>query len=173
MARLSLFFSLMHRAVLSVGESTRWTAAKHRIAAACGLMIQKYIAGHAYAAQNFPYTDGNYTANPTTDLGSVFKQSNQGGSIMENLLDLFGINYAGPDKAVIFGQVVINYVLGMVGFVALLWLIYAFAKIFTGKEDDEIKNAKKTVVGITVGLVILGASAYIVNFVFYIFAKGY
>jgi hypothetical protein len=173
MAIFSSLISSMHTTILSVGSSTRWTAAKHRVAAACGLMIQKYIAGSAYAAEAFPYTDGSYTANPTTDLGKVFKQSNQGGSIMENLLDLFGINYAGPDKAIAFVQVVINYVLGLVGFIALLWLIYAFAKIFTGKEDDEIKNARKTVVGITIGLVILGASAYIVNFVFYIFAKGY
>ena len=61
----------------SMNTSKAWLAAKHRVAAACGLLLQRYFAGQAYATQAFPYTDGNYTANPTTDLGVVFKNANQ------------------------------------------------------------------------------------------------
>lgn len=70
------------------------TYMKHWIAIAFSLLLQMYIAGETHAAQNFYYTDGTYTAGATTDVGSVLKQTNQGGSILENLLDLFGINYA-------------------------------------------------------------------------------
>jgi len=149
------------------------TYMKHWIAIAFSLLLQMYIAGETHAAQNFYYTDGTYTAGATTDVGSVLKQTNQGGSILENLLDLFGINYAWPDKAITFGQVVVNYILALLGFIALILIIYAFAKIFFGKEDEEIKNARKTVIGASIALLVIGASAYIVNFMFYVFSKWY
>jgi hypothetical protein len=137
-------------------------------------MVSGFSAVSYAAPVDFPYGN-DYTNGATTDIGSTLKQANQGGSILENLLDIFGINYADPNgkgKAIVFIQVVINYVLAIVGFIAVLVLIYAFAKIFTGKEDDEIKKARQTVLWVTIALVVMGISAYIVNFAFFVYNKG-
>jgi hypothetical protein len=121
-----------------------------------GFMMSAVSISHA-SSVDFPYGN-DYTNGATTDLGSTLKQANQGGSILENLLDIFGINYADPSgkgKAIVFVQVLVNYVLAIVGVIAVLVLIYAFAKIFTGKEDDEIKKARQTVLWVTVALVVM------------------
>ncbi|MEI7478004.1 MAG: hypothetical protein WCJ81_06000 [bacterium] len=94
----------------------------------------------------FPYTDNNYTTTPTADAGQLLKQTSQNGSLLENLLTLFGINYSGPDKALSYVQVIINYVLSILGLIALVMIIYSFYMIFTGKAEDGISSAKKTVI---------------------------
>ncbi len=65
------------------------------------------------------------------------------------MLDLFGINYADPSgegKAIVYVQVIINYVLSLLGLVALVLIVYSFYMIFFGKSDDAIANARKTII---------------------------
>ena len=121
---------------------------------------------------SFPYTDGNYTQWATTDIGQVLKQANQGWSILENFLDLFGINYAWPEKAISYVQVLINYILALLWFIAILLIIYSFYMIFFGKSDDAIAKARKTVIWASIAIVVIAASAYIVNLLFYLYSRG-
>jgi hypothetical protein len=76
---------------------------------------------------------------------------------LEKLLEIFGINYAdtGKGKAIVFIQVVINYVLMLLGSIAVIILAIAFGKIFIGKEDDEIKKARQTVLWVSVALIVI------------------
>ena len=147
-----------------------WIAIWFSLILNMGLMFQAQAWG-VYDA-SFPYTDGNYTANPTTDVGQVLKQANQGGSIIENMLDLFGINYSWPDKAISYVQILINYILALVGFIAVLLLIYSFYMIFFGKSDDAIAKARKTIIWTSIAIVVIAASAYIVNLLFYLYSRG-
>ena len=147
-----------------------WIAIGFSLIINAGLMFQAQ-AWNVYDA-SFPYTDGNYTANPTTDVGQVLKQANQWGSILENFLDLFGINYAWPDKAISYVQILINYVLALIWFIAVLLLIYSFYMIFFGKSDDAIAKARKTVIWASIAIVVIAASAYIVNLLFYLYSRG-
>lgn len=127
-------------------------------------------AGDAFDT-SFPY--GNqYTQQVTTNAGTVLRQTNQWGSVLENMLDLFGINYAWPDKAISYVQIIINYVLALLGFIALLFIIYSFYMIFFGKSDDAIANARKTIIWASIAILIIWLSAYIVNFLFYLYARG-
>jgi hypothetical protein len=130
---------------------------------------------HTYATEPFPYTDNNYTANPTTNVGQVLKQWNQAGSLLENLLTLFGINYADPTnkgKAIVYVQIIINYVLALLGAIAVMIILYSFFMIFFGKGDDGVAKARKTIIWAAVALIIMWLSAYIVNYLFYIYNKG-
>ncbi|MBP6085715.1 hypothetical protein KA478_00615 [Patescibacteria group bacterium] len=93
---------------------------KQWIAVAFSALVQMCLLSQAHAGNlfdtSFPYKDNNYVANPTTSLNTVLKQSNQGGSLLENMLDLFGINYADPmgsGKAIVYVQIIINYVLAL------------------------------------------------------------
>jgi hypothetical protein len=120
----------------------------------------------------FPYKDNNYTANPTINVWEVLKQSNQWWSLLENMLDLFGINYAWPEKAMSYVQILINYVLALIWFIAVLLLIYSFYMIFFGKSEDAIAKARKTVIWASIAIVVIAASAYIVNLLFYLYSRG-
>lgn len=154
----------------------RHSVVKQCIAAAFSVTMQICLMSQAYAwgvfDTSFPYKDSDYIANPTTDVGKVLKQSNQWWSLLENLLDLFGINYAGPNKPLVYVQVIINYVLSILWFIALLLILYSFYMIFFGKSDDAIANARKTVKGAAIALFVIWLSAYIVNFLFYLYARG-
>lgn len=149
---------------------------KHWIAVLFSLLVNMCLMFQAQAWNiynaSFPYTDGNYTANPTTDVGQVLKQSNQWWSLLEDFLDLFGINYSWPEKAISYVQVLINYVLALVWFIAVLILIYSFYMIFFGKSDDGIAKARKTVIWASIAIVVIAASAYIVNLLFYLYSRG-
>lgn len=150
--------------------------AKHWIVIAFSLVINMCFLSQAQAWNvydaSFPYTDANYTANPTTDFGQVLQQSNQWWSVLENMLDLFGINYAWPRKAISYVQILINYILALLWFIAVLLIIYSFYMIFFGKSDDAIAKARKTVIWATIAIVVIAASAYIVNLLFYLYSRG-
>lgn len=61
---------------------------------------------------------------------------------------------------------VINYVLGFVGVVALAYLIYGgFRYITSGGNEESITVAKDTIINAIIGIIVIGVSAALVNFV--------
>jgi hypothetical protein len=54
---------------------------KQRVAIALSAVMHLCLLSHAQAGNlydpNFPYTDANYTSNPTTNVGQVLRQTNQ------------------------------------------------------------------------------------------------
>lgn len=61
---------------------------------------------------------------------------------------------------------IINYVLAIVGVVALAYLIYGgFRYITSGGNEDTIEEAKKIIVNAVIGIVVIGVAAALVNFV--------
>ena len=124
--------------------------------------------------KDFPYTYVQWRTRSTTDIGNVLFQTNQEGSLLEKYLNLFDINYSNENwKAIAYVQVVINYVLSLLWIIAVVLIMYSFYSIFlSSKSEEAISNAKKTVVWASIGLILVGVSAYIVNFIFYIYNKG-
>lgn len=154
---------------------SRTTVIKQCIAAAFSAIMHVCLVAHVHAGwvfnADFPYTDHPYTSNPTTDAGTVLKNSNQWGSLLESLLDIFGINYAWDQKAISYVQVLVNYVLAILWLITLWLILYSFYMVFFGKSEEAIGNARKTIVWSAIALFIIALSAYIVNFLFYIYAK--
>jgi len=61
---------------------------------------------------------------------------------------------------------IINYVLAIVGVVALAYLIYGgFRYITSGGNEDTIEEAKKIIINAVIGIVVIGVAAALVNFV--------
>jgi len=61
---------------------------------------------------------------------------------------------------------IINYVLAIVGVVALAYLIYGgFRYITSGGNESVIEEAKGIIINAIIGIVVIGVSAAIVNFV--------
>ena len=103
----------------------------------------------------------------------MLKQTNQQGSLLERLLDTFGLNYAGDGKALSYIQIVINYVLSFTAFIALIVIIYGFYMMFFRDQDKGFGTAKKTVTGAAVALFVIAISWVFANFAFYVFEKGF
>jgi hypothetical protein len=61
---------------------------------------------------------------------------------------------------------VINYALGLVGVVALAYLIYGgFRYITSGGNETNIEDAKSIIINAIIGIVVIGVAATLVNFV--------
>lgn len=61
---------------------------------------------------------------------------------------------------------IINYVLAIVGVIALAYLIYGgFRYITSGGNETIIEEAKGTIINAVIGIVIIGVAAALVNFV--------
>ncbi len=94
-----------------------------------------------------------------------------GGSVLIKLIRSFGFNYLdkGPSTAAYYVALVVNYFLGILGFLALLVLIYGFARIIWASDDHAIEDAKKIVISAAVGILVIGISWYLVSWVFQLY----
>lgn len=61
---------------------------------------------------------------------------------------------------------IINYVLALVGVIALAFIIYGgFTYITSGGNEDRVESAKGMIVNAVIGVVVIGIAAALVNFV--------
>ncbi len=61
---------------------------------------------------------------------------------------------------------IINYVLAIVGVVALAYLVYGgFMYITSAGNEDRVEAAKQIIINAVIGIVVIGVAAAIVNFV--------
>ena len=150
-------------------DTRKRTGVAGRIAAAI-LMLQNFLPVYAIN-RDAPYQEMQNAWAPTTDIGQVVSQTNQQWSLLEDLLDVFDINYAGDGKALSYVQVVINYVISFAAFIALIVIIYGFYMMFFREQDKWFGTAKKTVTGAAIALFVIAISWIFVNFAFYIFNR--
>lgn len=61
---------------------------------------------------------------------------------------------------------IINYVLAIVGVIALAVLVYGgFMYITSAGNEDQIESAKRIIINAIIGIVVIGVAAALVNFV--------
>jgi hypothetical protein len=61
---------------------------------------------------------------------------------------------------------IVNYVLAIVGVIALAYLVYGgFMYITSGGNEDRIDTAKRIILNAIIGIVVIGVAAALVNFV--------
>lgn len=61
---------------------------------------------------------------------------------------------------------ILNYVLGIVGIVALAYLVYGgFMYITSAGNEDKIETAKGIITNAIIGIIVIGVAAVLVNFV--------
>jgi len=94
-----------------------------------------------------------------------------GGSVLVKLIRSFGFNYLdkGTSTAAYYIALVVNYFLGILGFLALLVLIYGFVKIIWASDDSAIDEAKKIMFSAVVGILVIGVSWYIISWIFQLY----
>lgn len=60
----------------------------------------------------------------------------------------------------------VNYVLAIVGVIALAYLVYGgFMYITSAGNEDKVESAKNIIINAVIGIVVIGVAAAVVNFV--------
>jgi drug/metabolite transporter (DMT)-like permease len=126
---------------------------------------------------SFFYDVGQPTPNnpATTDLAwqaGEFIDDDTG--IFVRIMKLFGVysftnNGSESGTAVAYIQYIINMLLWVAAFIALIILIYGFYLMFFSKQEEWFEKAKKIIIWVTVALFIMWLSWVIVSFLFYLY----
>ncbi len=127
---------------------------------------------------NFYYDIGQPTQTDpaTTDLAGQaawFVEEDTG--VFVRIMKLFGVysftdNGAESATAVVYIQYIVNMLLWLAAFIALIILIYGFYLMFFSKQEEWFEKAKKIIIWVTVALFIMWLSWVIVSFLFYLYS---
>lgn len=128
------------------------------------------------AESAFPY---EVTTTPkgadTTNLSNIVKQDavNPTTSVLKRLTDFFRLSGTSYDtwtsKATNYVKRILNILLGLVSFLSLVMIIFAFYLIFFSKGEDGVGKAKKILIGVVIALAIMWLSRFIASFFFDIY----
>lgn len=148
---------------------------------ALGTFIPVISLGQNFSDSWFPYEVNSTTQlkgdNEPTNLANVVKQDtvNPTTSILKRLTNFFklsGTTYDKPNstsKATDYVKWILNLFLGLVSFLSLVMIIFAFYLIFFSKGEDGVAKAKKILIGVAIALAIMWLSWFIASFFFQIY----
>lgn len=131
------------------------------------------------AESAFPYEINSANqpvgTNETTNLADIVKTDtvNSTTSVLKRLTDFFRLSGTSYDtwtsKATNYVKWILNILLGLVSFLSLVMIIFAFYLIFFSKGEDGVAKAKKILIGVGIALAIMWLSWFIASFFFDIY----
>jgi len=135
------------------------------------LFLSFSLSVFALGDTSFPYGNDGWIVDAETDPWKILNEvSLQDGEGHLNILSrIFGLedNIAwGPDTAVNYVVRLINIALWLVSFIALVYLIYTFYKMFFVKTEDGLTSARKAITGLFIAIFIIGLSRVVVWYLF-------
>ena len=101
--------------------------------------------------------------------------TNEQTSLLKRLTNIFKLNGTSYDSgnpksaATDYVKWILNTLLGLVSFLALVMIIFAFYLIFFSKGEEGVAKAKKIIIGVAIALAIMGLSWFIASFFFNIY----
>lgn len=132
---------------------------------ALSMLIPAISLGQGFSDTQFPYDINSETqlqgTDETTNLADVVKTDtvNPTTSILKRLTDFFrlsGTSYdTGTSKATNYVKRILNILLGLVSFLSLVMIIFAFYLIFFSKGEDGVAKAKKILIGVGIALAVM------------------
>lgn len=146
-----------------------------------GTLVPAISVGQGFGASDFPYDTESTVPligdNEPTNLGQVIKTEtvNPTTSILKRLTDFFRLSWTAYDnqnstsKATDYVKRILNIMLGLVSFISLVMVIFAFYLIFFSKGEEAVGKAKKILVGVGIALAIMWLSRFIASFFFDIY----
>jgi uncharacterized membrane protein len=115
----------------------------------------------------------NTNSPATSDLaGEAVSVATSNDGIFVQLIGLFGLNnfIANNNSAVAYIQYIINMLLWLAAFIALIILLYGFYLMFFSTQEEWFDKAKKIIIWVIVALFIMWLSWVIVSFLFYLYS---
>lgn len=153
-----------------------------------GTFVAPMITRGQFAEEAFPYEiqwqEYDSTDPITTDIAAdLIKPDLTPGqnaqtppSLIKRLTDYFrlsGTAYDNPNstsKATDYVKRILNIMLGLISFLSLIMIVFAFYLIFFSKGEEAVGKAKKILIGVGIALAIMWLSRFIASFFFDIYA---
>jgi len=144
-------------------------------------LIPAISVGQQFSDTDFPYdinstTQLQGTDEPTNLADTVAQDTvNPTTSILKRLTDFFRLSWTTYDnpnstsKATDYVKWILNIFLGLVSFLSLVMIIFAFYLIFFSKGEDGVGKARKILIGVGIALAIMWLSRFIASFFFDIY----
>jgi len=147
---------------------------------ALGMVLPAFTAGQQFSDTEFPYEINAQDPNlETTDIAQVVKEEavwtqwSTSPTIIKRLTDFFRLSWTSYDTwtstATNYVKWILNILLGLVSFLSLVMIIFAFYLIFFSKGEDGVAKAKKILIGVGIALAIMWLSWFIASFFFNIY----
>lgn len=130
-----------------------------------------------YGQSDFPYDIGQPDINTpaTTDLAwqAVDFAADEDG-VFVKIMKIFGVysftnNGTEPQSAINYINYIINMLLWLAAFIALIILMYGFYLMFFSAQEEWFDKAKKIIIWVTVALFIMWLSWIIIRFLFFLY----
>jgi len=148
---------------------------------ALGLMLSAFRLQLSFA-EDFFYQSPNLenidkqNIDEKLNIGQTLKNDSLApeNSILRQIRNYFSLWDYGNEKApaIAYIRMIINRLLGLVSFVALIIVIYAFYQIFGGKWEEWVAKAKKMLTWVAIALAVMWLSRLIVSFFFSIYTAN-
>ncbi len=123
--------------------------------------------------KDFPYETRESEVGDNEKLGAqMTEQVMKTDGMLPKLLQILWLNPAtylqNPDTpaALIYIRGIINLLLGLTSFIALIMVIFSFYLLFFSEDAKGMDKVKKNLKGVAIALIILGLSRSIVSFIF-------
>lgn len=133
------------------------------------LFLNLFLSFVNWAIVKFPYE--NWATSADKDPSWIIKQSVAWSNSVRNKITKWFLWSDGIASkagwAMSYIQSIINIALWLVGFIALVMIIYWFFMMLFSKEDEWIKNAKSTVKNAAIALILIWLSRTIVYMMFW------
>lgn len=120
----------------------------------------------------FPYgSEYTVTESDSTELQDKVDigKEKEDKSIMIKLLEIFWFKtpaFNWDHKFIYYIKIILNLALWLLGFIALIMVIYTFYMMFFSKNDKSIEKAKWNLIGIFIALAIIWLARLIISFIF-------
>jgi len=136
------------------------------------LRVQSFV--FAQSTENEFFYNGFGDGTPTTDQGSIVRNDvvNPDEGVVKKIirvLDLDQYLSLSDQSALEYVKNLLNVILGLTALVAFVIIVFGFSKILFADNDDAITDARKTVQGAAIAIVIIGVSRLLVSFLFTIY----
>ncbi len=147
----------------------------------CGVLLSSFsFAFYGPNGRNKPRYENTEVMTgmkSTEDIGFLMAQGVTGTgtehsdkTLLNSFLSMFWLNTFknndGVPNALVYIRFIINLLLWLVSFIALVMIIYSFYLMFFSEDTQGMERVKKNLKGVAIALVILGLSRIIVSFIF-------
>lgn len=144
------------------------------------LTLLTLITGYAVYGQfdnTEPFYDVSRMTDPdedTLDIANTIQigELESSDSTFSQIRNFFGLGQYSQEErpALAYIQIIINRLLGLVSFVSLIMVIFAFYLIFFSKQEEGVGKAKKMLMGVAIALAVMGLSRLIVSYFFNLYS---
>ncbi len=140
------------------------------IQSAFAIDVDEYLNGES----PYAWLEGGEGTEADIDLGADLQELTTGeDGVVRKLMEALGFNFGNDGNVVVqFISNIINFLLSIIGLIALAILIFWFYKMFFSTDQDGADGAKKLIINTFIALAVIGLARFITTFLFNLYFES-